>query len=303
VTERQTIELDDGRRIDYVEFGDPHGAPAIYLHGTPSSAREARWMHESAVTHDIRLVSVDRPGYQGSDPAPGADLGSQASAVAAAAHSLGLDRFAVVGFSGGAGCALSLAAHVRESVTVVHLGGGMGPFVDGAENVLPLSRRVPFRVIARSPRTAHILLGLMSRQMCKALGKKLDIPTLAALELLSGPSRGPQRAAAEAYARATPPEDLRSWVSEYMDGSRAIDAVRADISSLSRGWPFDVRSLQTPVELWHGTADGAVPIGYAEALARTLPNATLHALEGEGHFVFLTHADEVCASIRAHSSQ
>jgi pimeloyl-ACP methyl ester carboxylesterase len=301
VTDRDVLVLADGRRIEYLEFGDPQGAPAIYLHGTPSSAQEARWLHSSAVTHGVRLVSVDRPGYHGSEPSRTHGVETAGRDVAEAATLLSLERYAVVGFSGGAGCALAVAAAAPHAVSVVHLGGGMGPSIDGARDLLPLSRRVPFWIIARSPRAARLLLGLMSKQMRKALGKKVHIPSLAALELLEGSSRGLQYAAAEAFARATSPEDLRAWVTEYVDGSGAIDAVRADISSLSRPWPFHLGRLETPVELWHGTADGAVPIQYGQALAQQLPNAQFHSLDGEGHFVFLTHGDEVCASVRARS--
>jgi pimeloyl-ACP methyl ester carboxylesterase len=301
MSERQTIRLEDGSRIDLMEFGDPSGAAAIYLHGTPSSAREAQWMHTSAIAHGVRLVSFDRPGYHGSAPAAAPGLAAAARQVVGGLRMLGIERCAVIGFSGGAGIALSVAAEAPDAVTIVHLGGGMGPFVDGSKGVLPLSRRLPFALIARSPRIGRFILGQMSKRMRKMLGKKLGVPTLAALELLEGSSRGPQLGAAEAYARATPPEDLRAWVADYIAGSVSVDAVRADISTLAHPWPFELAHLETPVELWHGTADGAVPIAYAEALARTLPKAKLHVLEGEGHFVFLTHGDEVCASVRASS--
>jgi pimeloyl-ACP methyl ester carboxylesterase len=69
------------------------------------------------------------------------------------------------------------------------------------------------------------------------------------------------------------------------------------MASFARPWSFKPGMLTTPVELWHGTDDGAVPFSYAEALSKLLPNATLHQLEGEGHFVFLTHGDEICQSI------
>ena len=68
LTKRDTIQLADGRRVDFIEYGDPDGAPAMYLHGTPSSAREARWLHDSALTAHVRVISIDRPGYQSSDP-------------------------------------------------------------------------------------------------------------------------------------------------------------------------------------------------------------------------------------------
>jgi pimeloyl-ACP methyl ester carboxylesterase len=137
----------------------------------------------------------------------------------------------------------------------------------------------------------------MSKRTNKLLGPKLQIPTLAVLELLEGASKGPQISAAESYVRATEPSDLHAWASEYLQGAGAIDAVWGDMASMSNPWSFDLRELTTPVELWHGTEDGAVPFAYAEALSKLLPNATLHALEGEGHFVFLTHGAEVCEAV------
>jgi len=295
---RQSMQLDGARRIHYLELGDPSGVPAIYLHGTPSSALEAGWLHYPAVSHGVRLISVDRPGYQQSDPSAHFSIQETASDVTALVRHLGLDRVGVIGFSGGAGSALAVAAGTPGIVSVVQIGGGMGPPIPGAEGVLPLGRRLMFGLVGRSPATAKPLLGLGMRRMSKTLRSKLKIPTLAALELFEGSAAGAQLEAVETYVRATPPEVLRSLVSEYADAPDELEAVIGDLSTISRPWPFDLSQLDVPVELWHGTADAAVPYWYAVALSEALPNARLHALQDEGHFVFLTHGDEVCASIR-----
>jgi len=296
-TPRETISLAGGRRVDVIEFGDPDGAPAMYLHGTPSSAREARWLHEPATTAHVRIISMDRPGYQASDPIASPSFEATANVVVDVATHLGLGRFSVVGFSGGAGSALATAAVAPDRVNSVHLGGGMGSPVPGAGEALPASRRIFFKVAASAPPVAKFVLGRMSNRMNKLLGSKLQMPTLAVLELLEGSAKGSQVSAAESFARTTAQADLHAWASEYLEGAGAIGAVWSDMASFARPWSFRPSMLTTPVELWHGTDDGAVPFSYAAALSKLLPNATLHQLEGEGHFVFLTHGDEICESI------
>jgi pimeloyl-ACP methyl ester carboxylesterase len=298
---RQTIQLADGRRVDFIEYGDRDGVPAIYLHGTPSSAREARWIHDPALAAHVRVIAIDRPGYQSSDPIASPAFEKTAKVVLDVATHLELGRFSVIGFSGGAGSALATGAEAPDLVISVHLGGGMGSVTPDMRRALPASRRIFFKVAAKAPPVAKFLLRLMSKRMNKLLGPKLQMPTLAVLELLEGPAKGAQVSAAEEFARSASPQDLDAWASEYLDGANAIDAVWGDMSSLSRPWSFELSALTTPVELWHGTADGAVPFSYAKSLSDLLPNATLHALEGEGHFVFLTHGAEVCSAIQ-HSS-
>ena len=299
MADRQSVRLEDGRGLEFVEFGDANGVPSIYLHGTPGSALEAGWLHGHAVVHGVRLVSVDRPGYQGSEPSDRLGPDQTARDVAMLARLLGLERYGVVGFSGGAGSALTTAGTTTNSVSIVHLGGGMGPVVPGAERVMPFARRAMFSLVDRSPAVSKPLIALAMRRLSKTLLGKLKIPTLAALELLEGSCAGSQLAAAESYVRSTDPVQLGAWVSEFADAPDELDAIIGDIASLSGPWSFELSKMETPVEIWHGSADAAVPLPYALALSRSLPNARLHTLEGEGHFVFLTHGDEVCASIRA----
>ena len=45
----RTIQLSDGRRLGYAEFGDPGGAPVIYFHGWPGPRVEGRLGDEAAL--------------------------------------------------------------------------------------------------------------------------------------------------------------------------------------------------------------------------------------------------------------
>lgn len=92
------------------------------LHGTPGGRHSA--VPADGVLHELglRYLTFDRPGYGLSAPRPGRSVASVAEDVLAVAESAGVDRFAVVGGSGGSAFALAVAArHPQrvESVTLV----------------------------------------------------------------------------------------------------------------------------------------------------------------------------------------
>lgn len=303
VTHRQHLRLPSGRRIDYLELGDPAGVPAIYLHGTPSSASEARWLHAPARAHGVRLVAVDRPGYLASDSRPGAGFTDVAGDVVALADALQLGRFAVVGFSGGAGYALATAHAAPEMVSVVQLGGGMGSLSgDGWQGFAWLPRRLVFGLIAHAPALSAPLLSRMLGRLARGIRDRLDSPADAAIWFFTGSDRGAQTAAIAAYVRQSAPDDLQGELRDYAAGTGATRAIMDDLRAYARPWPFDLATMTTPVEIWHGRDDPAVPVRFAERAASALPNARAHIFAGEGHFVFHTHGDAVVASIRAHAS-
>ena len=64
----------------------------------------------------MRAIVYDRPGYGRSDPKPGRSVVDAADDVAALADSLDLDRFVVLGGSGGAPHALACGARLGDRV-------------------------------------------------------------------------------------------------------------------------------------------------------------------------------------------
>lgn len=291
--DRVSFELASGGRIDLREFGASDGVPALYFHGTPSSASEAHWLHQPALEAGVRIVAVDRLGYHQSTPLSGLDAGAQA--YLELVDLLGVDRFAVVGFSGGATIALATAAAVPERVSVVHLGGALGSLASLRGGELGRVRSTMFRAMSSSRRLAKAMLRLQRRSLRKNLGTKLATPTYAVLELLGGAAAGAQLPALENYVRTTSPDELAAFAKGYMEGANNTEGVLSDLDAFRI--PIDFARITVPVELWHGTDDNAIPIAAARVLAANLPKATLHELTGEGHFVFLTHGKEICTAI------
>lgn len=110
------VKTADCRTVAVETFGNPAGKPVFLLHGTPGS-RFGPTPRSSVLYHlGVHLIATDRPGYGGSDRLMGRQVVHAAADVQAVADHLGLDRFAVVGRSGGAPHALACGALLPDRV-------------------------------------------------------------------------------------------------------------------------------------------------------------------------------------------
>ena len=69
--ENPIVTLADGRRVAYLEVGDPGGSPVISCHGGLSSRLDVQSAAASSAALGVRVICPDRPGIGGSDPQPG----------------------------------------------------------------------------------------------------------------------------------------------------------------------------------------------------------------------------------------
>lgn len=122
--------LPSGRNLSYSVFG-PSTAPALFFsHGFPSSRLEAHGLHKLVQEHDLRLriVTIDRPGFGRSDFQPGRRIVDHAHDVTSVADSMNLERFAVLGGSGGGPYALACAYAIPDRLSGVGLLASAGPW-------------------------------------------------------------------------------------------------------------------------------------------------------------------------------
>ncbi|MCJ7652846.1 MAG: alpha/beta fold hydrolase, partial [Actinobacteria bacterium] len=144
--------LADGRRIGYAEFGDAQGLPVLAIHGTPGSRFMFALTHEGARARGLRIIAPERPGYGLSDYRRSVALAPLAEDVKALADALGLDRFAVIGVSGGGPHAVAVAASMPARVALLALISPVGPIAEchGRIRMSKLHRLI-FTRIGRSP--------------------------------------------------------------------------------------------------------------------------------------------------------
>src|SRR5215210_6588574 len=125
------LDLGDGRTLHVYDTGADEAAGQLAVfwhHGTPNIGAPPEPLFAAAEELGIRWVSYDRPGYGGSSPHPGRNVASAAAHVLSIADALGIDRFALMGHSGGGPHALACAALIRERVLGVVVVAGMAPY-------------------------------------------------------------------------------------------------------------------------------------------------------------------------------
>ncbi|MYV57581.1 alpha/beta fold hydrolase, partial [Streptomyces sp. SID3212] len=114
---RRRVRGADGRHLMVERLGDPHGRPIFLMHGTPGSRLGPAPRGLVLYQRGMQLIAYDRPGYGDSDRLQGRSVADVAQDVTTIADALGLERFAVVGRSGGAPHALACAALLPDRVT------------------------------------------------------------------------------------------------------------------------------------------------------------------------------------------
>ena len=110
------------------ELGDPDGFAVVFHNGTPCSRLMPEWWDAPARERGLRMIGIDRPGYGNAPAEPNRSLRSVAEATAALMDDLGVDRFAVIGVSGGGPYALACGAFLPDRVVAVISGAGSSGF-------------------------------------------------------------------------------------------------------------------------------------------------------------------------------
>ncbi|MFM8332503.1 MAG: alpha/beta fold hydrolase, partial [Candidatus Methylumidiphilus sp.] len=123
----QTFCLRDGRLIGYAEFGDPEGFPVVYCHGFPASRLEGGLLDAAARRQRVRVIAADRPGYGLSAWQADRAMTDWPDDISQLLAHLGIERFAVLGVSGGGPYGLSLLAKLADRVVAASFVCPLGP--------------------------------------------------------------------------------------------------------------------------------------------------------------------------------
>jgi pimeloyl-ACP methyl ester carboxylesterase len=277
----QTLTRPSGRRLGFARYGKADGAPVFYFHGGLSSRLDIAFTDAACRRRGIDLIAIDRPGIGSSDHQPGRRLADWPADVVAVADDLGIDRFAVLGWSGGGPYVLACLAALQPRIAAAAIVAGMAPVTDRArlEELGMLADRLLFPLSRRAPRLAVALLALARLQPAFVIRASL--------------LRSVSRADRDLLARL-PASAVTSFFFEALrSGARGTVC---DYRLLGGDWNLDWQSIG-PVTLWQGEDDVLVPPSHAEALAAALPQARLKLLPKRGHFLLHAEAGRVLGEL------
>jgi pimeloyl-ACP methyl ester carboxylesterase len=287
----KTVRLKDGRKLGYVEVGDPHGKPIIHFHGTPGCRLDVLFAEKFAAENGIRFIGTDRPGMGLSDFQPGRKLLDWPSDVLALADALELKRFAVQGVSGGGPFALSCAYKIPERLTACGVIVGMGPAYlstrgmhGGNRMIFFISKYFPWltawmmRKSAKDTQDHETSLASMRENLDKNF-RKFDADALRA------------------------PDKLEIFVLGAKEAFRqGAKGIANEASIFMKPWGFGLEDVKcSNIHLWHGDQDTNVPIGMARHMAETIPGCKAQFYEGQGHYSLpLNYLDEFITILAAY---
>ena len=269
-----TIRARDGRTLAYVERGDADGAPVLFHHGTPGS-RLSR--HPDPGVYDgVRFVAYDRPGYGRSDPNPGRAVVAAAEDARALADELGLDRFAVLGTSGGGPHALACGALLPGRVTRAGVMVGAAPSDDPDFDFMAGMTDINVKEFGAALEGREPLAKLLAPWVEQCSRDPDEVLDALAAELPEYDREVISRPEIRAEFRESVVESLRQGAQGWLDDDLAF----------ASSWGFALADVRTEVRLWQGELDVLVPRSHCEYLASKLPNAEFELVPGAGHMLY-----------------
>ncbi|MGZ4140729.1 MAG: alpha/beta fold hydrolase [Actinomycetota bacterium] len=275
-----TVSLRDGRALAFAEWGDPAGMPVLHFHGIPGSRLERHANDRIYLRLGLRYVTADRPGYGRSDPLRGRTFLDWARDVEQLVDHLGIEKFRVVGVSGGGPFALATARELSERIDRVAIVSGVGPSDrPGALDGMELMERLTYWASPRFPRST----AMVSRFVFDGSARASELLARAA-------SHAGKTVAVRADAALRLVEPLRESMRQGAAASVWENALCA------RPWGFDLADVSADVHLWHGDRDRVCPLHHAEHLAAALPRVRLTVQRG-GHLLVLRCMEDVLRAL------
>jgi pimeloyl-ACP methyl ester carboxylesterase len=236
-----------------------------------------------------RIIAPDRPGYRNSAFQPERKIADWARDVAVLADHLGLGRFAILGVSGGGPYALACAWRIPQRISGCALVCPLGPvYVKSMLAKMNWGARLNLGMARRAPSFSQILLSSVTNGLLSSWPQSIDI------------LRKVNASDADVAVLANP------WTSHILDQTIA-DArrggalgARQDLLLYTRDWGIPLEQVDLQMDVWHGEADGIVPVSHAWWYATGLPNARIHCLPNEGHFSLpMRHAEDILSVLLA----
>ena len=287
--ENQVLELKDGRKLGYAECGDLNGKPIFHFHGHPGSRLEIRFFGEKPKEYGVHIISVDRPGFGLSDFQPERTLLDWPDDVIELADHLGLDKFVVIGISGGGPYAAVCAYKIPERLTYCGIGAGIGP-INFSKKGMMRSNRIGLFIARRFP----FLLKTMIKAGMKAFGDPEKVQK--SMENMAKKLPEPDRKLLQ------DPQYLNILLEEINEAfCSGPDGSVLESKIYAKPWGFDLKDISSDLQvyIWHGELDVNVPSSMGHKMCELIPNCKGKFFPNDGHLSMINHIDEILETLKS----
>ncbi|KAJ4375863.1 hypothetical protein N0V83_001141 [Neocucurbitaria cava] len=289
--ESQRLILPDARVLGFAAYGSTNpSAPVVFLfHGLPGSRIVGRSWDSLCKKIGARLITIDRPGC-GLSTFADRGLVDWPEDVVSLANDLGVERFSILGASGGGPFALACARFIpKERLRGTTVVCGIGPMEAVLDTVPYLSWR---------------MMGV-TQWLLKVMARNLLLPSLVRPYRIKDPSR--LKRVLEDQCQ-TPEEkvllsndcdsdtNLDDAVAQYLEALRqGTGGCMHDGNVLTENWGFDLEDIDNDkVWLVHGDNDTRAPLEMAQWVDNRLGGGRLRVLKGKTHFtIWKEHSEEI----------
>lgn len=260
-----------GRQVRYVDYGRGDDAPVVFIHGL--SGRWQNWLENiPKVAEQRRVVALDLPGFGSSQmPEEKTSITLYARVVDALCEQLGLGEVALVGNSMGGFTAAEIALRHPARVERMVLVSAAG--ISIAE-LWPVPVRLALSLIGgRTPASGPHRRAVIARPLARHIA-------------FGGIVRHPSRIA---------PDLLYEQICG-MGTKGLLPALDALTSYDLRG---DLRAIDCPTLIVHGSDDMLVPIADASEFERSIAGSRTLILDDTGHMPMIERPQSFNAELLA----
>jgi pimeloyl-ACP methyl ester carboxylesterase len=279
-----TMQLHDGRRLAWSEWGSVDGIPVLFC----TAAGMSSWLGfgASALSNlDLRLIAIDRPGLGLSDPHPHKTLSSWVDDMREFLGVQNLDNVLAVGFSQGA--PFAFAASAQGAVKALAIVSGQDELT--YPRLLPLLHPEVKGMIAAIQQD-HVGFEQHFSQMATADGL---------WQLIIGMSAECDRIL---YESDTFSQSFRRALQEGF--SQGAQGYARDLVNALGSWPMKLEEITIPVDLWYGGLDTSTVHSpdFGATLALRLPNVSRTFEPNEGGSILWTKSEQILSKLKSHLS-
>lgn len=277
-----TISLPGKRRLGYAEYGADDGFPIFIFHGNPGSRLCWGYFPDCPFIEGIRIIAPDRPGYGLSDFKENA-IDSWPDDICKLADHLKIEKFAVLGVSGGGPYALACAWKIPDRLYSAGLLGSVGPNEPEAVAGVIKSLRVLWKVAKPFFWLVKLQMRFMG-MVAKRHPEKL-LKQLRNLELSEQDK--------EIFDR---PEIQNIFIHDLPEAYRQNGIGSAYDATVPGNWPIPLNEIKIRVNLWSMGEDQLVG-NMGRYLANKIPDCKARFIPDRGHLWVMENMSKVLSDL------